>query len=576
MPLTPIRSIIAVTTLLFAGSLGADVLIEAPEAGDDLLANVRAHLSLNNEACDAPPWRVRRRFRRVEQELRPALRAFGYYHAEVSKTLTRDEDCWQVKLVLTLGPPVRVRQLDLQISGEAADDPEFQALSQTLPLQAGEILHHGHYEAIKSRLHNLALERGYFDAELSRHELRVDPAANSADILLSFASGPRYRFGELQLSEQPLHETFVLRLADLEPGSPYDARRLAQLDRNLSDAGYFQQVEVRLQRDRIEDQAVPVSVTLEPLPRHAWRAGVGFATDTGPRLSLGYDNRYINRRGHRFDSEMTLSPVESGLTANYMIPGRDPHRESFTFSAGLLHEDTDSSQSDSFQLNGRRTRARDGWTETRMLGLLHERSLIGDERTEATLLMPGISWSRSRFDDLLRTRHGYRLNLELRGAYEGLLSTTTLLQLRANAKGVHRFGEGGRITARTDLGATLGGHFFDLPASLRFFAGGDNSVRGYDYESLGPRNADGDAIGGRNLLVSSLEYEHPVVGEDWWAAAFIDAGNAFDSSEIELEYGYGLGVRWYLPIGRLRLDLAFPSDTREDSWRLHFGFGADL
>ena len=166
--------------------------------------------------------------------------------------------------------------------------------------------------------------------------------------------------------------------------------------------------------------------------------------------------------------------------------------------------------------------------------------------------------------------------MELRGAWEGLLSDATLMQIRANARGIHRFGDAGRVTARTELGTTLGDDFFDLPASLRFFAGGDNSVRGYAYKSLGPKDSLGDVTGGRHLFTASLEYEHPLPGEDWWLAAFVDAGNAFNTREAEVEHSYGFGVRWYSPFGRLRLDIAFPSDTSDDSWRLHFGFGADL
>ena len=190
--------------------------------------------------------------------------------------------------------------------------------------------------------------------------------------------------------------------------------------------------------------------------------------------------------------------------------------------------------------------------------------------------MPGLTFERIKADDLLRTRNGYRVNLEVRGAYEGLISTATMLQLRANAKGIHRFGEGGRVVARVDAGSTLGDGTLDLPVSLRFFAGGDNSVRGYAYKSLGPVDEEGDPVGGRHLLTGSIEYEHPVKGDDWWVAAFADGGNAFDTDRIKLRAGYGVGVRWYSPIGRVRLDLAFPSDDKDDAWRLHFGLGADL
>jgi translocation and assembly module TamA len=242
----------------------------------------------------------------------------------------------------------------------------------------------------------------------------------------------------------------------------------------------------------------------------------------------------------------------------------------------LLHEVTESTTSDSFRLAGLQTRAHDDWTETRFIELLHERSEIGSDITESTLLMAGLGLRRTHADDILRTRRGYRLSLELRAAHDALLSSTSLLQLQGSAKGIYRFGDAGRITGRAQLGATLGGEFFDLPASLRFFAGGDNSVRGYAYKSLSPLDENGEAIGGRHLITTSLEYEHPVAGEDWWGAAFVDAGNAFDTDDFELKYGYGVGLRWYSPVGRVRLDLAFPNDTSDGSVQLHFSLGADL
>ena len=423
----------------------------------------------------------------------------------------------------------------------------------------------------------LALERGYFDAVLTKHELRVNPSAAKADIYLQLESGNRYRFGPLTLSEQPLADEFVRRLAALDEGAYYDVRKLATLDRNLSDAGYFRSVEVRALREAAQDDIVPVDVKLTALPRHAWRMGIGYATDTGPRVSAGYENRYLNDRGHSFNAGLRYSPVESGISANYTLPGKNPHKWKVDLSLGLLHEETDSSESDSVQAAIRQTFRHDKWTETRFVELLHERSTVGDEEeTTATLLMPGWSYAKTHSDNPLRTRRGYRLRFEVRGAHEALLSTATFVQVRANAKGIHRFGEGGRLTGRAEVGFTWAEEFSELPASLRFFAGGDNSVRGYEYKSLGPTDADGEPKGGHNLLTGSLEYEHPIHGEDWWAAAFVDAGNAYDTEDFTVKLGYGIGVRWYSPVGRLRLDVAVPDDTSEDQWRIHFGLGADL
>lgn len=572
----PGNTCFALALMLLSPTCTADVVLDMPEASLELRQNVEAHLSLMSEHCDAPAWRVKRRFRYVDKEAQPALRALGYYGAKVDKTLSETDTCWLATITIDAGTPVRVETMTLTLEGDAASDPAFAALQDNLPLKTGDILHHGHYEAIQTELRNLALERGYFEAELTQHELIVNPDTYSAQILLTFNSGPRYRFGDLHFSPQPLDEQFVRKLAGLPSATVYEARQLTRMDRNLSDAGYYQSVEINAPRETRSDQTVPISVTLTPKPRHAWRSGIGFATDTGPRLSTAYEDRYINPRGHSFNSELRLAPVESGLTGSYRIPGADPHKSAYLLSAGILREDTDTSLSDSLQLSVRHTETLHYWQQVRSLQFLDERSEIGGVVTEASLLMPGMSWSHSEADNLLRTNRGYRLSLDLKAAHESLLSTASFAQLRAYAKGIKRVSDQIRLSARAELGTTLGGHFIDLPASLRFFAGGDNSVRGYSYKSLGPTDSSGHVVGGRHLLTTSIEYEQRLFHENWWGALFTDAGNAFDSSHFNAKRSYGAGLRWYSPVGRVRLDIAFPEDTTEDSWRLHLGFGADL
>lgn len=572
----PVLPLLGLVFLALAGVARAEVAIEAAQAPDGLLDNLRARLGLAGEDCKAPGWRVQRLYKRADQDFLPALRAFGYYTAKVAKRLETQGDCWQATFDIELGKRTHIRERRVTINGEAADDPNLQKLLGGLPLAQGAPLNHAEYEAIKDRLRQFAAERGYLDFAFTRRELRVDPQQATADIHLEADSGPRYRFGELRFSEQPLDEDFVRRLAQLRTGEPYDVMAVTALDRQLSDAGYFQRVEVRPQRDQAENREVPIDIRLEPAAQHAWRAGIGYATDTGPRASLRYDNRYVNPRGHRFESALSLSPVLSSLSADYVVPGENPQRDSYSFGAQLRHEDNDSSISDSGLLVARHTKKTGRWTQNRFIELLHESSTVGDEKTTATLLMPGIGVSRTKADNLLRTRRGYRVDFEARVAQKGLLSTASVFRLTAGAKGIYRFGDAGRVTGRIDAGLSAGDSKDELPASLRFFAGGDNSVRGYAYKSLGPVDDDGEPEGGRHLLATSIEYEHPVFGEDWWAAAFVDAGNAFDSDRIDVRAGYGVGLRWYSPIGRLRLDVAIPDDKEDDEWRLHFGLGADL
>ncbi len=587
--------------LLFWGiTVQAEVRINAPGAEKALLNNIQSQLRISRESCDVERAHIERRFRTVEEETKQILRAFGYYHAEVTPILTfdqfletsaleklkgqADQLCWQVDLQIGLGERMVVGEVALEINGAAADDPAFQALRAELPLKSGDFLRHDHYEKIKLKLRQLAMERGYFDAKLTDSALRVDPETNIATIHLYFDSGTRYRFGALELEgQEPLNAEFVQRLGVLNSGQPFDTQQLAQLDRNLSSSGYFRKVEVQPKRQSTVGDQIPIGVSLEPMPRHVWRNGVGLSTDTGARASVGYTNRYLNQYGHRLESELQISPVESGLTARYKLPGYDPHQQNFEFGIDLAHEDTESSESDRATFSASQLIKRTHWDERRTVELTHEESEFEQgETARATLIVPGWNWERVEADDLLRTKRGYRINGKLQGAHSALLSDTSFLQVRGDAKWIHQLGNQsekkswGRVTARASVGATMGDAMEELPASFRFFAGGDNSVRGYEYKSLGPTDESGEVIGGRHLLVGSIEYEHPLWNEDWWGAAFADAGNAFDNDQFDPKVGYGVGVRWYSLLGRIRMDVAMPEDRKEDDWRLHFGLGTDL
>ena len=355
----------------------AEVVIDLEEGGERLAENLRAHLSLQQETCESPLWRVRRLFKRAEKDFTPALRAFGYYRAQIDKDLQTEGECWRASFRVSPGQRTVVRKRTVSVSGEASADDDMSALIAALPLAEGAPLEHAQYDQIKESLRTFAADYGYLDFAFKRQELRVFPEQAAAEILIEADSGRRYRFGELRLSEQPLDEDFLRRLGNFKEGAKYRASSLIALDRQLSDAGYYKRVEVRARRDEAVDGVVPVDVLLEPAKRHAWRAGIGFSTDTGPRLSLRYDNRYLNASGHRLESELRLSPVESGLKADYLIPGRDPHRESFSFGAGLVHEETDTTTSDSANLVARQTLKSKRWTQTRFIELLHEQSIAG-------------------------------------------------------------------------------------------------------------------------------------------------------------------------------------------------------
>ena len=562
--------------LVLGGSMAgaAEPLIEFTGVSDALRDNLHAGLSLSAEPCDAPAWRVRRLFRRADEELDKAARALGYYRISVEKSLQFKQECWQASFDIKPGEPIHLDQVDIQITGDAQDDPAFIKLLQATPVRPGSQLHHGRYEALKEEIETLAAERGYFDGHFVRRELKVEPATQQASITLHYQSGPRYRIGTLALEQQTYAPELLTRYLKIHTDDPYDASALAATHRALADSGYFELVSVKPDFTGAVDGRIDVRIELEPIKRTAYRVGIGAATDTGPRLSLAYDRRRINRYGHRLQSKLTLSGVDSSLGVEYLIPMQRPHIDQFSIRAGYRELDTNTTTSDTTTFGLRTLGKRGDWNETRYLDWVLEDSLIGNQTTSATLLVPGISWTRTLADNRMQPRRGSRLNLELRGTHEMLFSNASFVQLLAAGKWIQPLGKG-RLLLRADTGVTFASTFTELPASYRFFAGGDQSVRGYEYQSLGPQDTDGTVVGGRYLLSTSLEYEYPIQGA-WSAALFVDAGNAFDGWGDGLKRSAGIGLRWRSPVGPIRLDLAIPEDQSQDSFRIHFSMGPDL
>jgi translocation and assembly module TamA len=155
------------------------------------------------------------------------------------------------------------------------------------------------------------------------------------------------------------------------------------------------------------------------------------------------------------------------------------------------------------------------------------------------------------------------------------MSDVSLLQGRATLKGIVPAGLGARLIAQLTLGATSTQDFARLPPELRFFAGGDRSVRGYGYQDLGDRDAEGLAIGGRYLATTSFEYEREF-RPGWSAATFVDAGDVWSEGRPQLEFGVGAGLRWQSPVGPIRIDVAHGFDEIAGGWQLHLSAGPDL
>lgn len=570
----PFCDIAAVIVMVL--STNAVATVEFTGLDPALERNARGLVQIASAPCDRPRWRIERLYRNADKQLQGALEALGYYTYTLEKELSfEDPSCWAATFTIQLGTPVVIDEVRLSITGDANEYREIVDEIAARKPQVGDVLNHGAYEAFKRSVLTQLGNRGFLAAELTRSEVVVDEALRFAVINMDVESGRRYRFGELSYTEGILDADILRSYSTFKPGEYYDAEAISRLHEQLRGSGFFASVSIRAEPVDGELE-VPVVVTLRPAKRHRFSAGVGYSTDTGLHGTLGYANRRLNPAGHRLASELFVSQVDTEVTATYSWPRAGTRLSWIEAYSGHQRRRTDTSESDKTTVGLRLIRNRtDRWLETPYVDLTYEDFEVAGERDRSTLLIPGITWEATEGRALRRIESGWRVSVDIRGSYKELFSDATFGQVTSSAKYIRSLGDTTRLVLRGDLGTTFGADVGDLPATVRFFTGGDTSVRGYDFESIGPLDDEGEVIGGSNLATFSAEIDWLVRG-DWAVAAFADTGSAFNESHIEWQTGVGVGVRWFSPFGPVRLDFAHPLDDDDTDYRIHLTLGPDL
>lgn len=575
----PVRILLASLLVLCTQNALAGIAISFEGIDEELQAAARNNLELTQYADRAvSPSQANRLFANAEEEIRLALRPYGYYDARVEGDLQpgeKDGD-YRALFKVTRGEPVVVSELSVEVAGSANDIETIHEAVASFRPRVGERLEHGVYEGSKANIANLLQSNGYFDAKLERRRVEVTQSARSADVDVMWLSGDRYRFGDVKFADVQFSDEFLQRYIPWDPDEYYTTDELLALQQRLVDADYFSAVSVQPDLERKANGQVPVDVMLIPAKRTIYKAGAYVSTDTGPGARVGMERRWLNSRGHKIGAEVEYSQKLQEYTTFYRIPRPGKRNRNYNFAAGYKDEETDSSHSRLARIGA--SEVLDQWHGfTRTLGLqyLNGDFEIADEQHSSSLLYAEALLTRKRADDLMFPSRGISLLYGLRAAGEGVLSDTSLVQARAEAKWVRPASKRSRVILRGAVGAMVVDDFDALPPELRFFAGGDRSVRGFDYQQIGEQNANGGVIGGKYLTVASAEYEYYFLPK-WGAAVFVDAGDAYSSS-FNANVGAGIGVRWRSPVGIVRVDVATPVVTDlDDGIRFHIMVGPDL
>lgn len=558
--------------LAAAGAAGAAGAVEVRVTGidEDIAAQAIEAAGVLDLDCVAAPWAVRFRSGRLEVALRERLRDRALLAPTVLVRQRREEDCWLLEVEVAPGPETRLRTVAVEVRGDGRE-----ALAPLLArptLVSGDRLDEPRYESFKRALHERALALGYLAARYETNRIDAWPEAGVADVTLVLETGPLHHFTALRVDVEPdrLDDDIIERILGWRPGEPWSLEGLGDLRRGLLASGYVDTVDLRSRPGA--DASVTLDASLRLRKRHRIGGGVGFATDIGPRAEIGYENRYLNRRGHQAGTELRGSPVLSSLRGEYRLP-LNGERDPWLFvESGVTAERTDTVQADTITASVRRVQQ--GPFDTRLthfLELSRERFEVALDDDTARLAIVGVSIDRTERTVLEPLELGWHVHASIRGTATPL-STTDFLQLRARTELALAAGRRGRVLLRTDLGTTWTPSIGELPASIRFFAGGDRSIRGYGLDDVGPLATNGEVRGGRHRLVGGIEYERIVRGP-WSSALFVDSGGAFNDADDPWVTGVGVGLRWRSPIGPVRLDLAVPLDDPRRELRLHVGVG---
>ncbi|HEV3073253.1 MAG TPA: autotransporter assembly complex family protein [Thermoanaerobaculia bacterium] len=558
--------------------------VEIDGLSGELRKNALANLAIEKarKDKDLDESRIRRLHGQAPDEIQQALQPFGYYRVVVDASLSHDGATWVAHYKVDEGPQLKVTTRDIQLLGEGSSDAGFQQVVHAFPLHEGEALSQVAYEVGKKAFDDYASDHGYLDGKFLVSQIQIDLATYTSSIVLHYQSGPLYRFGPVRFHQHFLRPSLLQGYIRFKQGDPLAAPQLLLLQESLADSTYFQRVEVVPRRDEAAGVEVPIDVNLVPAKPQKWTAGLGYGTDTGPRGTLGLELRHLNELGHRFTSEGKVSLVEKSIRMDYLVPGFYPRSDVLDFTVAYADLRPKTSHSENLLIGPSYSFGIGRWRQAVALDYQRETYTVGVDKGISALVIPQDTWTRVYADDRIYPSHGEKYTFIARGGAKALASDVNFAQLVADAKFVQsldhrrRF----RLISRVTGGYTATDDFRHLPPTERFFAGGDQSVRGYAYQGIGARDERGNVIGGPDTLVASAEVEYRL--EQWQRlqkfglAAFYDAGTAGFSFGGGMQQGTGLGVFWISPIGLVRVYVATALSLPGHPLRLHLTIGPDL
>ncbi len=520
----------------------------------DALKNVQARIELSEKG---ERYKGLKREERIKEDVLKAVQPYGYYTPVIK--------VYGNHVTVRLGTPVKIKQVQLALNGPGRHI--YQKMPKKIPLVQGEIFKSEDYEDTKQLLLDAAEQHGYLHPKIKKSHAIVNLDEHAAYIQIEFDTGPRYFFGPFRFKRKtPYAEDFLRRYIGVKPGQPYSTDDIITLNDNFNGSGYFNRVTIR-PHIRSKSTTVPVDIILKPKVSQQYSIGFGFGTDTGARGRLGVQLLQLNPYGHTLQFLLLGSTKQSALEAQYLIPGANPLTQQYHLSARAFQLDYPVGKSFGQLFFGGFIYHHKDARLTASINLLNEPTTYRDrEKIQTSLFYPSVEAQLRHVEDPLFSKRGFNIIFNINAATDKVLARENFLQAQINAKAAIWLPTKTRLYFRGELGRTLTDDLFQLPLSMQLLAGGAESIRGYNFQSLGP---------GRKKYIVSLEVQQEVV-ENWFVTAFYDRGAVYDPSKRRSVYSVGGGIMWASPVGAIKVGLASPIATDKSRLKLIFSMGPDL
>lgn len=558
------------------------VELEAPSALRELL-NTHLDLMRYRERADINADQLRFMVETAAEQVGELAATEGYFSPKSTIALDSQSQPPVVRVTVTAGPRTEVARADVQVSGPARTLSPQQAarVIDGWPLKPRAPFRQEDWAAAKDEGLRVLQERRYPAASIARSNAAIYADRNEAELAIDYQSGPPFTLGELKISGASRYpESIIRNVNPLQPGEEYDAGRLLALQRAVQRTPYYSNIVVDIEKDPARAALAPVEVKVTEYPTQRIRSGVGYATDTGARVEGRYSHNNVFDRAWVFDSQVRVEQERQTGTVDLAMP---PDRTAYVNS---VHASVERTTLEGVELRSRRAgvrRARSTDSDDYTWSIQYYRDelqqISGAALPSDILSAPGshqalvVGYARTHrnVDDPVFPRSGYIASLEAGVALKGLLTDQTFFRTYGKLRRFWPVGVRDLVLVRGELGAVISkGDNTAVPASLLFRAGGTESVRGYDFQSIG--NVQGGTVYPTRYLASAgVEYQRWVTAS-WGGAVFYDVGTATDSwGERQLFQGVGVGARWRSPVGPVNVDLAYGIRNKEFQPHLSLG-----